>query len=180
MNIVVSPASVNERVEVSHLLQIHLRDLAQFTPRLKIEAGAYDYPCLDAYWSDKSRHAYLTRADSETAGFALIRQNPHARKKDWHVEIAEFFVRHRFRRQGIGRETVRVLREKHPGSWLISCHAKNADALAFWAEVVRIHSCVDIRVVRKGRARERVALRMPPDGGQRRQTAGRYASSCPV
>ena len=50
--------------------------------------------------------------------------------------MAEFFVMHKYRRCGVGREAAFWLFSHFPGKWQLMHHGKNAAGGRFWAEAV--------------------------------------------
>jgi len=50
--------------------------------------------------------------------------------------IAEFFIRKRFRRQGIGRQAVQLVLTQFPGSWEVVWQKQNLAAGNFWRLVL--------------------------------------------
>ncbi len=105
-----------------------------------LESGRFEpYPGLDRYWREPDRSAWLIRADSHLAGFALLSGHSHSGASADH-DIAEFFVVRKHRRSGVGFEAARQLIAPRAGQWEIAVVRANAGALAFWRRVASASS----------------------------------------
>ncbi|HGM5485540.1 TPA: GNAT family N-acetyltransferase [Serratia marcescens] len=90
-----------------------------------------DYPYLPLYWREAGRYPYLMLSDRQTAGFALVRRLDSAT-----VEMAEFYIKPEWRRNGMGQRAARALFARHPGGWSLSVSQDNPRGLAFWRSVI--------------------------------------------
>ena len=124
-------AKEEDRVLVDRLMQLYLHDFSAFDGRQLSDDGRFDYPWLDAYWSDDDRHAYVLRVDGRPAGFALVRLGDP-------TEMAEFFVVRSHRRSGVGASAAREVFASHHGDWRVSEVAGNPAAVAFWRSVIPV------------------------------------------
>ena len=131
----------NCRQTLGSLFQLYTHDFSeQWAGQARGELGEDgrfpDYPNLDSYWSDPTRHPYLIRADGYLAGFALINDHSHANLPLDHA-VAEFFVVRKHRRSGVGRIAALQLIGDRPGQWEMAVARANIGALTFWRGVTK-------------------------------------------
>lgn len=133
MDVVVSPASLDEKPVIGRLLQLYHYDFTEFLP-LKLEAnGEYAYRYLDVYWDPEPgdrRFPFLVRADGELAGFALVRF------VNGTYLMSEFFVLRPHRQRGVGREAALAVFRTFPGQWIVHQVSKNVPAQSFWRRII--------------------------------------------
>jgi len=116
---------------VESMLNDYLRELS--THR-QVPVGAIDavsYPYLNAYRTERGRHAFIVRSDGEAVGFAFIR-DPDSTGSPEH-QLAEFYIKPDSRRLGIGRRATAAIWQRFPGRWELQVHARNSAAVSFWA-----------------------------------------------
>ena len=100
------------------------------------EAGRFATPDLDPYWRDTDHHAFLIRADTRIAGFALVNRASALGGAPDHV-VAEFFVLRKYRLAGVGTRAARLLFAVLPGAWEVPVASYNQEAINFWRAVAR-------------------------------------------
>jgi predicted acetyltransferase len=134
MKYYIKPAEIKDKVTIKDLLQPYLEELSRFPddhPDIKDENGIYLYPYLDAYWEEVTRFPYLFYAGKKLAGFAMVR------KAEDHWEIAEFYVKPGFRRQGLGEWAATQIFKKHRGKWRIGFNKHNNASRALWKKLAK-------------------------------------------
>ncbi len=99
-------------------------------PRTHEECADYNW------WIRDSCKLLLILADSHPAGFVVINAGPQHLPPDVDFDLLDFFVAHKYRRRGIGRQAARLALDGYRGRWEISELAGNAAAIAFWNQVV--------------------------------------------
>jgi predicted acetyltransferase len=125
------PITLAEKPSLLREMQDYIREMSAFDPTIEAVDGMYEYPYLDAYWSEDTRWPFWIVADGERAGFALLR-----RTEEGPMEMAEFYMRPAHRRSGIGMAFARDLIARHSGHWIISEYRASAGAIAFWRRVI--------------------------------------------
>ena len=129
-----------EKVAVEHaqvmrnLMELYQHDHAVFEDAELNEHGLYGYRYLDHYWTESGRHPFLIRADSNIAGFALVRDSTNT--SDGLNELAEFFIVRKYRRRGIGRTVAHRIFDMFPGRWLVGQVELNQPARGFWHSII--------------------------------------------
>src|SRR3954468_1702807 len=94
------PASRDERRTLENLLQLYVYDWSEILPLDVRDDGRFeDFP-LEAYWRDDWRHPFLLRVDGKLGVFALVSERSRLTGTAGVVDMAEFFVMRKYRRQG--------------------------------------------------------------------------------
>jgi len=131
MGVAAEPVLLPEKSDLWADLQDYIHEMRQYDDGIERVGGEYQYNWFDHYWRDEHRWPLWAIADGERAGFALLR-----REETGEMEIAEFYMRPRFRRGGLGLSFARELLRRHPGAWLISEYRANIAAVSFWRKVI--------------------------------------------
>lgn len=147
MEIGIRQVEVDEKEILRNLLEKYLYEFSQWD-RCDVNAlGLYGYDYLDHYWTQSGRHAFFIDVNNCLAGFVMVNDHP-AVDEPTDYAMAEFFVMHKYRRGGVGREAVRQIFERFKGRWQIRCHPKNEASVRFWDSVVSEYTRGNYRVVR--------------------------------
>lgn len=141
MRVEIVQAEAGQRPLIEGLFQFYAYDFSEFvppgSPEFEVDAAGRlePYPLLDGYWGEPARTPLLILADGRPAGFALV--------NDWSPTglgvdraMAEFFVRRKYRRGGVGSAAVRQVLARFPGWWEVAIAAANTPAIAFWPRAV--------------------------------------------
>jgi predicted acetyltransferase len=123
---------------LGNLLELYSHDLSGVFPNVVLGPdGRFGYPALPLYWTEPDRRfAFLIRVDGQVAGFVLATRGSPAAADPQVLDVAEFFVLRRYRRQGIGQRAARLLWNRLPGRWTVRVAEANHIGLAFWAGLV--------------------------------------------
>lgn len=123
---------------IANLFQLYIHDFTDFWETRRVEIGEDGrfppYPPLETYFREPDRSAFLIRADSHIAGFALLDTHSHSGEPVDH-NMGEFFVARPYRREGVGRVAALSLIEERPGQWELAVARRNTGALSFWRGV---------------------------------------------
>lgn len=135
MAIEVREAAKDEQALIETLLDQYLQESSPFR---EVAVGATDaagYPYLPYYWSEVDRLPFTIWSNNELAGFALIRRigDDHG----WVMQVAEFFIKPEYRRQGIGQAAAAALWKQFPGRWELQVMKGNRAAIEFWSTCVK-------------------------------------------
>ncbi|HEX8680871.1 MAG TPA: GNAT family N-acetyltransferase [Ardenticatenaceae bacterium] len=134
MDVELVRASVEEKPVLQRMMELYLYDFSEFEDMDLNADGLFEYPYLDAFWTEETRHPFIIRVAGKLAGFVLVRQlatEPKAVQG-----IAEFFVMRKYRRLGVGQQAARAVFQKFTGSWEIGVLRSNVGAQGFWRSVV--------------------------------------------
>jgi predicted acetyltransferase len=136
MNIKVTPATIEERPILRHLMELYQYDFSEFDGSDIGPLGLFDYPYLDHYWVEADRSPFLVRLEDYLAGFVLVARNNYLTgvKDTW--VLAEFFIMHKYRHQGLGEHTACQIFDRFPGNWQVAQITENTAATAFWRKVI--------------------------------------------
>jgi predicted acetyltransferase len=130
--------SDGEATTLSNLLQLYIHDLSDAFPNVELgRDGLFRYDQLPLYWTrPDERFGFLIRSHGNLAGFALAKRGSPATDDPTVLDVAEFFVVRRYRRDGVGREAARLLWTTLRGKWTVRISEGNKGALLFWAQTV--------------------------------------------
>jgi predicted acetyltransferase len=157
--VLVMPARLEEKSILRQLLELYQHDLSPFDGADLDSHGLYNYRYLDHYWTEAGRFPFLFRAAGKLAGFALVRRSSfflkevRARQESESgindsfcasslpglpncMQMAEFCVLRKYRRQGVGRQAARFLFQQFPGRWEVPELQANLEGNAFWRSVI--------------------------------------------
>lgn len=128
--------SVDEKEILRNLLEKYDYEFSQWDKRDVNNLGLYGYPYLDHYWTDKKRWAYFILVDGKLAGFAMVNNLPEVDNSETDFQMAEFFVLHKYRRTGVGKQAFFKVLEIHKGKWQLKRHPANIASVHFWDHVI--------------------------------------------
>jgi predicted acetyltransferase len=137
-------ASPDDRRWIQAVYPEYLEELARVTHAgtgvfpVYGEHGPREDELLARWFRDDRSHPLLILEDGRPAGFALVARPlvPPRAPTDTEFRMAEFFVRRTHRRRGIGRLAAELILSRFAGRWEVSEATANADAVAFWRQVV--------------------------------------------
>ena len=135
----VAPVDDSDQPILEALLEPYWHELTAYEPAEVGADGRYGWRYLDRWRHSNGWRPFLARVGGLPACFALVRTQGHV-----HV-MQEFFVLRRHRRSGIGRLLVADVFSQFPGAWLVSLHAANTVAAAFWEDAISRSGPVDWR-----------------------------------
>lgn len=136
MEVTLKPICYDEKEILRNLLEKYLYEFSQWDLCDINALGLYGYEYLDNYWTEKNRWAYFILADGRLAGFALANDFAEHPKRKTDFSLAEFFVLHKYRRQGVGKRAFFQMLDRLPGRWQLLYHPKNTAAAQFWRNAV--------------------------------------------
>ena len=126
---------------LSCLLELYIHDLSEVFAVDIGEDGRFGYDGLPLYWSEKERRfPFLIRAGGRLAGFVLAKRGSPATDDPADLDVAEFFVLRRNRREGVGRRAAVLLWNRLPGHWIVRVSEGNRGALPFWSDVISAYT----------------------------------------
>jgi predicted acetyltransferase len=137
MLIEVIPIKEEEKLILSHLLELYHYEFSDFEKTDVNALGLYGYSYLDYYWTEDRRFAYFIKVDGHLAGFAMVCDYCYVSKDPSTNFIAEFFVMRKYRRQGIGLKVATDVLKRHPGKWELTVHPDNTRSHHFWEKVIQ-------------------------------------------
>jgi len=136
MQVALRQVPIEEREILANLLEKYGYEFSQYTGQDVNSLGLYGYKYLDCYWLEENRWAYFIMADGKLAGFVLINEYAEAAERETDFSVAEFFVMHKYRRGGVGRQAFFLAADLHRGRWQLKRHPKNLGSVYFWDKVI--------------------------------------------
>ncbi|WP_432468315.1 GNAT family N-acetyltransferase [Agarivorans sp. Z349TD_8] len=88
---------------------------------------------LDVYWKQEDHVPYFIYADTELAGFVLVRKYPTNRQ---FYDVEQFFVLRKFKGKGVGKQALKLVTAQFSGQWQIRVLIGNEAALKFWQSAI--------------------------------------------
>lgn len=135
--IAIEQATPADAALLANLLELYIHDLSEVFPVEPGADGRFGYPKLALYWSEpEQRLAFLIREGTKTVGFALVTRGSPASDEPDVLDVAEFFVLRRHRRQGCGQRAATLLFDRLPGRWIVRVSEGNRGALLFWESII--------------------------------------------
>lgn len=136
MNIEILETTIADKPLITNLYQFYRYDFSAFMGWDVGVDGLWTTEDLDECWVNPGWYTYLIRVDEQPAGFAII--DEHEPELPWNstIDLDDFFIMRKYRRQGIGERIAVQLFDRFPGCWEVSELAQNTDAQAFWRKVI--------------------------------------------
>lgn len=128
--------TIDEKEILKNLLEKYNYEFSQWDKRDVNKLGLYGYQYLDYYWTEAKRWAYFILVDDKLAGFAMVIDLPEVDDRETDFQMAEFFVLHKYRRSGVGKQAFFKVLAMHKGKWQLKRHPANLDSVHFWDKVI--------------------------------------------
>ena len=129
-------AKKEDRETMMNLLEKYLYEFSQWEKTDVDEDGLYGYEYLDCYFEEENRFPYFIKVDDKIAGFVLISDYPEVPEEETDFCLSEFFIMHKYRRNGYGMEAVFEVLDLHHGKWQLKRHPHNICSVNFWNKVI--------------------------------------------
>ena len=126
----------NDRELLWNINQKYLYEMTNFYDDPMDLNGNYHYGYFDDYFKDDNRVAYFIYNDETLIGFAMLCPYSYIGKSPDYV-LAEFTIFPTFRRHHYAMDAIKLIFDKHPGSWEIKYNEKNIKAKNLWQKVVK-------------------------------------------
>ncbi len=136
MAIILRQAKLEDREILANLLEKYSYEFSQYDDTDVNQLGLYGYEYLDYYWTEDHRWAYFIEVDGKLAGFGMVIDLPEVEGTETDFQMAEFFIMHKYRRLGVGRQAAFQIFDKHKGRWQLRRHPKNTASVHFWDSVI--------------------------------------------
>ena len=135
MDVSLHPIAFDARSVLHNLYSYYLYDMSEIMGRSPEPSGRYtfDHKSLNKYWQDRGHWPYFIHLGDQLAGFFLIGEYPANRQR---LDVDQFFVLRKFRRQGAGIAALHQGVRQHPVQWQIRILKQNRAALRFWRSAV--------------------------------------------
>lgn len=136
MKVELKQVTEDEKEILRNLLEKYSYEFSQWDKSDMNDLGLYGYKYLDYYWTEEKRWAYFILAEDKLAGFVMINGLPVVEEKDTDYQIAEFFVMHKYRHLGVGRQAFFKVLGNYKGRWQLKLHPANTASVHFWNRVI--------------------------------------------
>lgn len=140
-------ATEKDKVTLYNLLEKYLYDFSQWEKMDVNEDGLYHYEWLDYYFTEQNRYPYLIKVDGKLAGLVLVSDYPEVPEETTDFCLSEFFIMHKYRRNGYGKEAVFQVLNMHHGKWQLKRHPHNIASVHFWNNVIDEYTNGNYRLI---------------------------------
>ncbi len=133
--------SPDDRRWIQSVYRDYLNDLASLNTGLFPVLGEFGHrePDLLARWfADDRSHPLIILKSEQPAGFALVVRPQVAAPSQAQIDyrMSEFFVAHKHRRLGVGRDAATLIFNRFAGQWEVTEYLRNPGAVGFWRRVI--------------------------------------------
>jgi len=129
--------TANDAPVLARLLQLYSYDFSAIVGLDVGEDGLFPVgDTLARCWSDPSRHAFFSRVDGRLAGFVILDERSRLTGDPEVMDVAEFFVMRRHRRQGVGSRCAAQAFDRFHRRWEVRERASNTAATQFWRRAI--------------------------------------------
>ena len=102
--------------------------------------GLYGCYIENEYREENGRYAaFIIEVDSKLAGFVMIGEGINGDKKT-DYQVNELFIMYKYRRLGIGKQTIFKILDTRKGTWQVNYHANNTASACFWENIANEYS----------------------------------------
>ena len=136
MEIKIVEVQKQEKQILMNLLEKYLYEFSQWEKTDVKDDGNYGYDYLDCYFEEENRYPYFIKVDDKLAGFVMISDYPEVPEESTDYCLSEFFVLHKYRKGGVGRQAVNLVLDRHHGRWQLKRHPHNIVSVKFWNRVI--------------------------------------------
>ncbi|MGO4697103.1 GNAT family N-acetyltransferase [Paenibacillus sp. 2TAB26] len=136
LNVEIKLAHTEEKITMTHLLQLYMYDFTEYTDAAVNSSGLYSQLTdWENYWQESDAYfPYIVTVNDEIAGFALTKK---VNQNDRHYNLlAHFFIMRKYRRSGVGKQAAKLVIQKHSGEWELYQLERNVPAQDFWTNVI--------------------------------------------
>lgn len=94
------------------------------------------YKFLDRYWLEKDRYPFFIYFESNMVGFVLLNRVHSIPQHPIPYSIAEFYIKPKFRKKGIGKSAAIQCFNRFPGNWEVQIFSNNIAGIHFWRKTI--------------------------------------------
>jgi predicted acetyltransferase len=120
---------------LTRLLQLYAYDFSEMTGTDILENGLFSTPKAEGFF-ELGRHPMLIKMEGKLAGFVIVDQKSRFGTREDPLDVAEFFVLRKFRKQGVGQMVAHMIFDRYHGQWEVRQVPKNQAATLFWRTVI--------------------------------------------
>ncbi|MDD3335426.1 MAG: GNAT family N-acetyltransferase [Eubacteriales bacterium] len=147
MEVTIRQVKLEEREILANLLEKYSYEFSQYNKLDVNSLGLYGYPYLDYYWTESKRWAYFVEVNGKLAGFIMVNDYPEVPEEKTDYCISEFFILSKYRRNGVGKESLYQVLKLHRGKWQLKRHPHNIGSVYFWNSVINEYTNGNFRLI---------------------------------
>jgi len=140
MQMTLKPVEKSQEQTLLNLMEKYEYEFSQYHGWDVEEDGLYGCEIEEEYWEENEKYvAYFIEADGNLAGFVMIGEGNEGDKETDYL-VSEFFVMHKYRRFGIGKQAFYQILDKYKGTWQVLYNPKNTTSAGFWERAIDEHT----------------------------------------
>lgn len=126
----------SDRPILENLFSYYVYDLSEYMGWEPNADGVYTFNAnsLDYYWQHDDHFPYFISINNQLSGFVLLRRYPQNKQ---YYDIEQFFILRAYKNQGVGKQVLKLLVQKHEGLWQVRVLTENKPALGFWISAIK-------------------------------------------
>ena len=139
MIIEITPVAREDKEILFNLSEKYEYELSQYFIDNDVNAlGLYGFDYFASYFQENAkRWIFFIKVDGKLAGFAIILSDYfYLKSRKAEYTMADFFIMHKYRRNGVGKFAAHYLFDKFKGVWQLNIYDKNTTAAGFWLNVI--------------------------------------------
>jgi predicted acetyltransferase len=136
MNIEIIEARPQDRSILSHLIELYFYDFSEFMGWDVGNDGRFGDDALKGCWTEPWRHPFLVKVNGSIAGFVIADGRSQLSGDEHTMDMGEFFILRKYRRQGIGYWVASFIFDLFPSKWEVRQLGLNVDAQTFWRKAI--------------------------------------------
>jgi len=127
---------IDQKQTLINLVKMYCYEWSQYNGIDLDSNGEYAFERdIDRFFTKERHFPFFIKVDEKLAGFVLV-DDDFDLDKNSDYAISEFFVMHKYRREGVGKQAAREIFIRFPGRWEIKMHPQNTISIKFWKSVV--------------------------------------------
>lgn len=138
VSITIEKIHISQKQHLRNLMSLYLHEISEYN-RLNVLDNEliYEFDVMDLYFSKDGLDPFYILKDLKVIGFMLIQSSVSAQSESVDYVIHSMFIMKKYRRQGIGIQSIKSLFEKYPGRYSVSQLVSNQPAVLFWKDVYK-------------------------------------------
>ena len=135
MDITLKKVEANDKAIFESLFQLFAYDFSELMGMYINDDGKYpELNDMEDYYSKPNYCTYFVKVEGKLAGIAVIRFDEESNY------FRHFFVMRKYRRSGVGQNSVHMIFNLYPGKWRVSPFDFNKPAILFWKNVFDVYT----------------------------------------
>ncbi len=136
LDVTLLAATAADQPTLGNLMQLYSYEFSDLLDLDVTDSGLFAQRDLGRFFQEPLYRVFFIRAGGKLAGFVIIYHRSRLSDEPGVLDMAEFFVLRRYRRQGVGARAAVQAFTTFRGKWEVRQVPKNTAATAFWRKVI--------------------------------------------